>query len=163
MADRTEWQRAVESQLRALGREIEVPPASDLTAVVRQRLDGHAGRRPHVPAMRAGALRRRPVWRAALVAAVAVLAVLVATPQGRAVISHVLRFAGIELRQAPGPVRSPGSSASLPGERQMSLEEARRQLSFPLLVPAAFARPGEVAVSDGGRAAAPAYTPNPYR
>ncbi len=31
MADRTEWQRAVEPQLRALGREIEVPPASDLT------------------------------------------------------------------------------------------------------------------------------------
>src|SRR5260370_39854324 len=131
MADRTEWQRAVESQLRALGREIEVPPASDLTAVVRQRLEGHAGRRRHVPAMRAGALRRRPVWRAALVAAVAVLAVLVATPQGRAVVSHGLRFAGIELRQAAGPVPSPGSSPSLPGARQLPLQEHRPPVSFP--------------------------------
>src|SRR5258708_27808653 len=144
MADRTEWQRAVEPQLRALGREIEVPPASDLTAVVRQRLEGHAGRRRHVPAMRAGALRRRPVWRAALVVAVAVLAVLVATPQGRAVISHVLRFAGIELRQAPGPVRSPGSSASLPGERQVSLAEGRRQVSFPLRLPPPLSPPRHV-------------------
>jgi hypothetical protein len=162
MADRTEWQRAVEPQLRALGREIEVPPASDLTTVVRQRLEGHAGRRRHVPVLRAGALRRRPVWRAALVVAVAVLAVLVATPQGRAVISHVLRFAGIELRQAPGPVRSPASSASLPGERQMSLEEARRQVSFPILVPAALGRPGEVVVSDGGRVASLVYRRTPY-
>src|SRR5258707_14693635 len=108
MADRTEWQRAVEPQLRALGREIEVPPASDLTAVVRQRLQGHAGRRRHVPAMRAGALRRRPVWRAALVVAVAVLAVPVATPQRRAVVSQVPPFSGIELPPAPGPARPPG-------------------------------------------------------
>src|SRR5258706_4262024 len=107
MADQTEWQRAVEPQLRALGREIEVPPASDLTAVVRQRLEGHAGRRRRVPALRAGALRRRPVWRAALGVGVAVLAVLVATPPRRALISHVLPFARIELRPAPRPVRSP--------------------------------------------------------
>ncbi len=77
-------------------------------------------------------------------------------------ISHVLRFAGIELRQAPGPVRSPGSSASLPGERQMSLEEARRQVSFPILVPAALGRPGEVVVSDGGRVASLVYSRTPY-
>src|SRR6266536_5433862 len=39
MADRAGWQRALESELRAAGRELEVPPASDLTAVVRQRLE----------------------------------------------------------------------------------------------------------------------------
>src|SRR5258707_13094039 len=108
MADRTEWQRAVEPQLRALGREIEVPPASDLTAVVRQRLEGHAGRRRHVPAMRAGALRRPPGWRGALVVAGAVLAVLVATPPGRAADSPFPPFARYRRRPAPRPGRPPG-------------------------------------------------------
>jgi len=92
----------------------------------------------------------------------AVLAVLIATPQGRAVISHVLRFAGIELRQGPAPVRSPSSSASLPGERAMSLEAARRQVLFPILVPAALGRPGEVVVSDGGRVATLIYRRTPH-
>ena len=69
---------------------------------------------------------------------VAVLvAVLVATPQGRAVVTHVLRFAGIELQQEPGPAPSLRSSAALPGERRMPLAEARRHASFPILVPAA--------------------------
>jgi hypothetical protein len=162
MADRTEWQRAVESELRALGRELEVPPASDLTAVVRQRLEGRAGRRRQVPALLPGAQRLRPAWRAALVVVVAVLAVLLATPQGRAVISHVLRFAGVELRQGPGPMHSPASSASLPGERRMSLSEARRQVAFPILVPAALGRPDEVVVSDGGRIASLVYRRTPY-
>jgi hypothetical protein len=165
MADRTEWQSAVESELRALGRELEVPPASDLTAVVRQRLEGRVSRLRHPPVWRFGARRRRPAWHAALVVAVSVLvllAVLIATPQGRAVISHVLRFAGIELRQGPGPVRSPGVSASLPGQRRMSLETARRHVSFPILVPAALGRPREVVVSDDGRVATLIYRRPPY-
>ena len=165
MADRTEWQSAVESELRALGRDLEVPPASDLTMAVRQRLEGRAGRRQHLPAWGPGVLRLRPAWRAALIVAVsvlAVLAVLIATPQGRAVISHVLRFAGVELRQGPSPVRSPSGRMSLPGEQRMSLETARREVSFPILVPAALGRPGEVVVSDGGRVATLIYRRTPH-
>jgi hypothetical protein len=162
MADRAGWQRAVESELRAVGRELEVPSASDLTAAVRQRLEGRPAGRRHVPALWTGISRRRLAWRAALVVVVAFLAVLIATPQGRAVIIHVFRFAGVELRQEPGPVRSPGSSASLPGERQMSLKEARHQVSFPILVPAALGRPGEVVVSDGGRVVSLIYPRTPY-
>jgi hypothetical protein len=150
----------VESELRAVGRELEVPPASDLTAVVRRRLEGQAVSRRHGPALGAGILRR-PVWRAVLVVVAASLAVLIATPQGRAVISHVFRFAGVELRQGPGPARSPGS-AVLPGERQMSLGQARRRVSFPLLVPAALGRPGEVVVSDSGRVVSLIYRRTPY-
>ncbi len=160
MADRAGWLRAVESGLRAVGRELEVPPASDLTAAVRQRLDGRAVSRRHVPALGAGALRRGLGWRAALTVVAAFLAVLIATA-GRAVIIHVLRFAGVELRQEPGPARSPGSSASLPGERRMSLEKARRQVSFPILVPAALGRPSEVVVSDRRRAASLIYRRTP--
>jgi hypothetical protein len=152
----------VESELRAAGRDLAVPPAGDLTAAVRQRLEGRTVRRRHVPGLGAGTLRRPLGWRPALVVMVALLAVLIATPQGRAVIIDVFRFAGVELRQEPGPVRSPGSSASLPGERRMSLEKARHQVLFPILVPAALGRPGEVVVSDGGRVVSLIYRQTPY-
>ena len=161
MADLAEWQRAAESELRAAGRELAVPPAKDLTAAVRQRLEGRAVRR-RVPAPWTGALRRRPRWRAALVVVAALLAVVIATPQGRAAIIHVLRFAGVELRQEPGPVPSPRSGASLPGQRPTSLEQARRQVSFPILVSAALGQPTEVVVSDGGRVASLIYRRTPY-
>jgi len=104
----------------------------------------------------------RPAWRAALIV-VAVLAVLLAaTPQGRAVVTHVLRFAGIELQQEPSPAPAPRGSAALPGERRMSLAEARRHVSFPLLVPVALGRPSEVVVSDGGRVASLIYRRTPH-
>jgi hypothetical protein len=97
-----------------------------------------------------------------LVVVAALLAVLIATPQGRAAIIQVLRFAGVELRQGPGPPLSPGRGSSLPGERRMSLEQARRQVSFPILVPAALGRPGEVVVSDGGRVVSLIYRRTSY-
>ena len=151
----------MESELRAVGRELDVPPARDLTAAVRHRLEGRAVRRRRGIA----ALRRRPLRRAVLVVVAAFLAVLIATPQGRAAISHVFRFAGVELRQGPGPARSPVSTAStpsLPGQQSMTLEQARRQVSFPILVPAALGRPAEVVVSDGGRVVSLIYRWTPY-
>jgi hypothetical protein len=153
----------VEAELRELGRELDVPPPASPAAAVRQRLEGPAVRRPHPAPRGTGILRRwRPAWRAALIV-VAVLAVLLAaTPQGRAVVAHVLRFAGVELQQEPGPAPSPQSGASLPGERRMSLAEARQHVSFPILVPAALGRPSEVVVSDGGRVASLIYRRTPY-
>ena len=162
MADRAGWLDAVESELRAMGRDLEVPPARDLTVAVRQRLEGRAVRRRYAPGLRAGAFRRRPVWRAALVVVVAVLAVLVATPQGRAAISHVFRIAGIELREAPRPVSSLGRSPALPGERSTALEKARHQVSFPILVPTALGQPTQVVVSDAGRVVSLIYSRTPY-
>jgi len=162
VADRAGWQHAVESELRAVGRDLEVPPAGDLTAAVRHRLEERPVSRRHLLARGTGIPRRRLGWRAALVVAVAFLAALIATPQGRAAIIQVFRFAGVELRQGPGPVRSPGGSASLPGERRMSLEQARHQVSFPILVPAALGQPVEVVVSDGGRVVSLIYRRTPY-
>ncbi|HEV2375136.1 MAG TPA: hypothetical protein VGS19_23630 [Streptosporangiaceae bacterium] len=162
MADRAGWQRAVESELRAVGRDLAVPPAGDLTAAVRRRLEGRAARRRRVPALGTGALRRQLRWRAVLVVVAALLAVLIATPQGRAAIIQVLRFAGVELRQEPGPPLSPVRGGSLPGERRMSLEQARRQVSFPILIPAALGRPGDVVVSDGGRVVSLIYRRTSY-
>ena len=184
MADQTGWRSAVESELRALGRELEVPPASDLTAAVRQRLEGQglqgqrlkgqAVRRHQGPDRWTGLFRRRRGWRPVLVVVAAFLVVLIATPQGRAAIAHVFRFAGVELRQGPEPSRSPagggsphgGSSqpggSSLPGERPMSLEQARRQAAFPILVPTVLGRPGRVLVSDGGRVVSLVYDRTPH-
>jgi hypothetical protein len=153
----------VEAELRELGRELDVPPAASPAAAVRQRLEAPAApRRRVVPWGRGAVGRWRPAWRAALVVLAVLAALLVATPQGRAVVTHVLRFAGIELQQEPGPSPSPRSSAALPGERRMSLAEARQHVSFPILVPAALGRPSEVVVSDGGRVASLIYRRTPH-
>ncbi len=161
MAERAGWRDAAESELRAAGRHLAVPPARDVAATVRQRLEGQRLEGPP-------ARRRRPGWRAALAVAAAFLAVLIATPQGRAAIVHVFRFAGVELRQEPGPVRTPASravqpgAAALPGERRMSLAQARHRVSFPILVPSALGPPAEVVVSDGGRVVSLTYPRTPY-
>jgi hypothetical protein len=162
VADRDKGLGVVESELRALSRELDMPPASDITAAVLQRLDEQAVRRRRVPDLRAGLRKPRLGWRAALLALAAVLALLIATPQGRAVVIHVLRFAGIEVRQQPGPPLTPGNSASLPSQRQTSLERARHQVAFPILVPAALGRPSEVVVSDQGRVVSLIYPQTRY-
>ena len=160
MGDRAGWQGPMEAELLAVGRSLEVPPAGDLTAAVRQRLERRAPGRRHKPAL--GTFHRRLAWRAALVALAALLVVMVATPQGRAAIAGVFRFAGVELRQEPGTARHPGSRASLPGQQGMSLERARHQVLFPILVPAALGRPGEVVVSDRGRVVSLIYPRTRY-
>jgi len=162
MADRADWQRALESELRATSRQLDVPPAGDSSAAVRQRLEARAATHRHMPRVRPGNFARRPAWRAALILVLAALAVLLATPQGRAVITHVLRLAGVEIRQGPGPTPSARRTASLPGEQRMSLEKARHQVSFPILVPAALGRPAEVVVSDSGRVASLIYRRTRY-
>jgi len=101
-----------------------------------------------------------PRWRAALVVALTMVALAVAIPQSRAVIAHVLRLDGVELRQAPGP--SPAPHPSLPGEQQMPLGQARQRVAFPILVPAKLGRPTAVTVSDSGRVATLIYDRTPY-
>ena len=162
MADRAGWRDAVESELRAAGRHLAVPPAGDVAAAVRQRLEAQRLTRPRLTAPRLTARRRER------------LALRRRRPGWRAAIAHVFRFAGVELRLEPGPVRSwsagparPGgatqpSGAALPGEHRMSLEQARRQVSFPILVPAALGPPPEVVVSDGGRVVSLIYPRTRY-
>jgi hypothetical protein len=95
-----------------------------------------------------------------LIVALTIIALAAAIPQSRAVIARVLRFDGVELRQAPGP--SPAPHPSLPGQQGMSLEQARRRVAFPVLVPARLGRPAGVTVSDGGRVATLIYDRTPY-
>jgi hypothetical protein len=165
MRDRAGRLSDLEAELRALGREIDVPAVPDLTADVRRRLErAEPLDRPWVGRHRGGSWRLR--WRIAVPVMLALLAILAVTPPGQAVITHVFRFAGIELHQEPGPVRtpvsSPSRSPSLPGERLVSLDRARRLVTFPILVPAAFGVPEQVAVSDGGRVASLIYSRTSY-
>ena len=162
MADRGSWRRELEAELRAAGRVVAVPPAPDLTGAVRQRLAAPARRRRHLPALGTARSRRGMAWRAALAGLVTIGVLLIATPQGRAAITGVLRFAGIELRQGRGPTPGHGRGASLPGVRRMTLAQARHRAGFPLLVPAALGRPDEVAVSGGGRVVSLIYTRTPH-
>ncbi|MEU8035367.1 hypothetical protein [Streptosporangium sp. NPDC049078] len=120
-------------------------------------------RTPEAPAVPGGPRVLRRAWEAlrdggrvrrrAVVAAVAILTALLlgATPAGRAAVAEILRFAGVELRiGGPGPLPS-GVPQPLPGERRVTLEQAREQVAFPVSVPAALGDPAEVRVSDGGR------------
>jgi len=156
-----QWQDALVSELRALSPRLDVPPAGEQAAPVRQRLEAQqrTKSRPR-PAARWRARFLYPRWRAALLAALTVVALTAAIPQSRAVIAHVLRLDGVELRQEPGP--SPAPHPSLPGEQRMSLEQARQHVAFPILVPAKLGRPSGVTVSDRGRVATLIYDHTPY-
>lgn len=149
------------SELRALSPRLDVPPAGQQAAAVRRRLE--AQQRPEArpqPVARWRARILNPRWRAAVIAALTAVALAVAIPQSRAVIAHVLRLDGVELRQAPGP--SPAPHPSLPGEQRMPLGQARQRAAFPILVPAKLGPPAAVTVSDGGRVATLIYDRTPY-
>lgn len=96
----------------------------------------------------------------ALVLVLAALGVAAAvSPQVRAAIEQVLRFAGVEVRHgslpAPPPPAPPSSQSpqdlTLPGEHETSLAAARRAVRFPITVPSHLGTPTRVTVSDGGR------------
>jgi hypothetical protein len=155
------------SELRALSSRLDVPPAGEQATAVRQRLEAQqrpgTRQRPEARPQPVARWRARilyPRWRAALIVALTVVALAVAVPQSRAVIAHVLRLDGVELRPAPGP--SPAPHPSLPGEQRMSLEQARQRVAFPILAPAKLGRPAAVTVSDGGRVATLIYDRTPY-
>ncbi|MEV4562301.1 hypothetical protein AB0K12_00875 [Nonomuraea sp. NPDC049419] len=157
---------AIEAELRALGDLLDTPapPPADVAAAVRTRLtpapapdtppgtSEAGGTReaeerpdpPHVPQRRR---RRVARWKVATAAVVAVAALVAATPQGRAAVVRILRFAGIELRvgdSTPPPVTT---TAPLPGERSVAPTEVPRTARTP----AALGPPQRTTVSDGGR------------
>ncbi|MGV9777503.1 hypothetical protein [Streptosporangium sp. NPDC003464] len=157
----------LEARLLALGESVDVPapPPAGVARAVRARLEAlPAADRHPVPAPPTAPVRRaRRAWRVlrpgghlrrrAIVSAVAILLALFlgGTPVGRAAVTQVLRFAGVELEiGAPGPLPS-GLPEPLPGERRVTLEQAREQAAFPISVPAGLGEPREVRVGDGGR------------
>ncbi|NUW45703.1 hypothetical protein HT134_37155 [Nonomuraea rhodomycinica] len=138
----------------ALGDALDVPapPPADVAAAVRARLAATpASRVTRTP----GTWRRRR-WAVVAAVVLAVAALTAATPQGRAAVAQILRYAGIELRLGGAPTTgttTPGgpTPTSLPGERAVTLAEARAMVRFPVRTPAALGAPDTVTVADGGR------------
>ena len=135
----------VDSELRELGRWLDLPPEPDVATAVRGRLQapGSAGR-PH-----------RRLWRAAAVLIAFVTfaaAIVVASPQVRAALLDVLRVGSVEVHPGPAPTatRSPAQPGRATGLHPTTLAAARRSAGFRLFVPAApFEPPDEVLVEDG--------------
>lgn len=82
----------------------------------------------------------------------AVVAVTAATPQGRAAVTAILRYAGIELRlgETPAPVITP---TTLPGEREVEPRRLGSLVAFTVRTPAALGPPSAATVGDDGRVA----------
>ncbi|MGN9846273.1 hypothetical protein ACTMTI_49985 [Nonomuraea sp. H19] len=103
------------------------------------------GRRP--PARRG----RRARWKIVAAVVIAVIAVTAATPQGRAAVVQILRFAGIELQIGDTPPEPVTTTAPLPGERTVSPSEAARLVRFQVRTPSRLGPPQSASVADNGR------------
>jgi hypothetical protein len=155
--------------LADLAAAIEFPPTPDLAGAVATRL-AEAPAPGATPARarrrdRLAGLGRLAGWRRlAVVGLVAVLlaaAVLVASPGTREAVARRLglRGVGVELGGPPPPTVTtrPGERLDLGLGQRVTLEEARRRVGFPVLVPGAagFRQPAAVYVNEavpvGGR------------
>jgi hypothetical protein len=142
------------TELRALGRWLDVPEAVDQRIAVRERLT-----QPKRPRRR---VRR---WVLASVAAL-VGTVVVVAPARAAVVDAVgglLRVAGIEVRREPGPGGLPAHPSALPSQRSATLDQARRVALFPLREPTTLGPAGQVLLADPGRTGAPRVVTVTYR
>jgi hypothetical protein len=138
----------LEEELRLLGRQLEIPAGPDHRAAVRQRLAAEPARRrwPRWPAA--------PRWRlrhAAVLAAASLIAVFAVSPQVRASVANVLRFAGVEVqwgdRTRPLPSASP---FRVPGTQVASLTEASTRAGFEVKAPEALGDPAEIYLLEPG-------------
>ncbi|MEV5496469.1 hypothetical protein AB0M50_13840 [Nonomuraea fuscirosea] len=95
--------------------------------------------------------RRGRRWAVVAAVVAVVIAVTAATPQGRAAVAYILRFAGIELRVGDTPPPPVTTTAGLPGEHTVPPSAVAGQARFPVRTPAALGPPQRVTVADGGR------------
>jgi hypothetical protein len=142
-------EKNLEAALRELGARLDVPEPPDMSAAVLARLDE---KRP----------RWRPVHRviaAAVAAALALATAMVVSPAVRATVYDLLRIGGVEIHEnEPAPVAPvPSVEPPLPGERDVSLDEARAAVDFPLQVPQGLGPPATVRLIDGGRVVSMAF------
>lgn len=133
----------LERELNALGAGLAVPEPPDVRAAVRARITT-----PATETRRRLTGPRR--WAVAAVAAVLATAVA-ATPQARAAVADLLRFAGVDVHWGSPDPDAP-ARAPLPGQRAVaSLEAARQVVDFEVGAPAALGEPDRVLVADSGR------------
>lgn len=119
----------IELELERLADRLEYPPTPDLAPRVLDRI------------------RRRPRRRALAVALAALVAVaaavLAASPDARSRVLDWLRLGGVEIRRTEELPRVPLRDRPVFGER-VTLEEARRRVDFPVLLPERLEEPDSV-------------------
>ncbi|MFL6122811.1 hypothetical protein [Actinophytocola sp.] len=133
--------------LRVLGTRLDVPEPPDVTGAVLSRL---AERGPS---------RWRTVVAAAVAALVALVTAMAVSPAVRAAVYDLLRVGGVEIHvDEPAPVRPvPSVEPPLPGERDVSVAEARRAVRFGLRLPTDLGPPATVRLIDGDRVVSMAF------
>jgi hypothetical protein len=130
--------------LADLAASLEFPPTPDLAAAVTARLDQAPGREP-APARRVRLAGWLTGWRRLAVAGLAAVllaaAVLVASPGTREAVARRLGLRGVsvEIGGTPPPTVTtvPGGRLDLGLGDRVTLDEARRRVRFPVLVPGA--------------------------
>ena len=138
----------LERALADLAAALETPAHPQDLAARSQPLFARRRRRPRRPALRPGPVGGWPAsagWRRLAAAGLAVVllaaAVLVASPGTREAVARRLglRGIGVELGGPPPPTvtTTPGGRLELGLGDRVTLEEARRRVDWPVLVPAA--------------------------
>lgn len=128
----------LEAGLRDLGARLEVPSTPDVTTAVLNRLDNPTPARRRVPRL----------VTAAIAAMVALAAAMVVSPAVRAAVFDLLRIGGVEIHQDEPAPPTPTLEAPLPGERAVSLTEAREIVDFTLRLPTGLGEPDAIRVTD---------------
>jgi hypothetical protein len=161
---------ALETELRELAHHLELPLPADQVQAVLARLG--PSRAPEFGSVESGPPGSAPWWQIALAhrrrvhrtiaaAVLAGLAVLSVSPAGQAAVSKVVSVAGVALRF--GAAEAPRRPERLPGETGTTIEAARKQAGFAIVVPAALGDPDDVTVSDSGRVVSLSYRAGPGR
>jgi hypothetical protein len=140
----------LEQALLALGREIGFPATPDIASRTRQRLEV-------MPTPPATLPRRRGVWLAAAALLLLLLGTLALFPDARTAVADRLGLRGVQIHwldELPTPAPTP-SGASLDLGSAMTLDDAAKAVSFPLVVPTAagFAEPSEIYLRGAGPSA----------
>jgi hypothetical protein len=134
----------VERDLRALADTIVVPEPPDVRAAVRARIETGS---PTTQAIRTP----RPRWVAAVIAALLAIG-LAASPQARAAVAEMFRFAGVDVRWGSNADDAPVvPETPLPGADPTDLAGAREQAGFEIAVPSLLGEPDRVVVADDAR------------
>jgi hypothetical protein len=140
----------IEAALRSLGARLDVPDPPEVTDTVLSRLDEKPARRP---------VRR--LVAAAVTVLVALATAMAVSPTVRAAVYDFLRIGGVEIHEnEPAPL-TPSQSVDppLPGERDVSLTQAREEADFPLKLPTGLGKPTTVRLIDGARVVSMAFGP----
>jgi hypothetical protein len=138
----------LEAALRDVGRHLAWPPTPDLAPAVRLQVERGAEVAP---------LPRRHVRRGLILAAAALFVVLAGTlalsPGLRAAILRFVTLPGVTIEvdeTAPPEMTPPAVDAEPFLGRRVALDEARREVSFPVGIPKALGEPDEVYLLGGG-------------